>query len=121
MHEAGNELIRVRVLVVLDPLEERVGAVAHADDRDADLVFPTALPVLTSVSLRHCFLSWSGVAEPLGERRDHDFVRAAAALARCGVELPLELGRDTQEDGAGVSQPTARMLTPTGREVHAEL
>ena len=37
VHEAGNVLVRVGVLVVLDALDEAVGAVADTDDRDADL------------------------------------------------------------------------------------
>ena len=37
VHEAGDELVVRRVLVVLDALEQRVRAVADADDRDADL------------------------------------------------------------------------------------
>ena len=44
VHEAGDELVVGRVLVVLDSLEERVGAVADADERDADLVLARALP-----------------------------------------------------------------------------
>ena len=46
VHEAGDELVVRRVLVVLDALEERVGAVADADDRDADLVLRAGLAVL---------------------------------------------------------------------------
>jgi hypothetical protein len=38
VHQAGDELIGRRVLVVLDALEQGVGAVADADDRDANLV-----------------------------------------------------------------------------------
>ena len=37
VHQAGDELVLGRVLVVLDALDEGVGAVADADDRDADL------------------------------------------------------------------------------------
>src|SRR5215203_4696379 len=37
MHEAGHLVRRVGVLVVLEPLEEGVGAVADAGDRQADL------------------------------------------------------------------------------------
>ena len=37
VHQAGNLLGGVGVLVVLDALDEAVGAVADADDRDADL------------------------------------------------------------------------------------
>ena len=38
VHEAGHLLGRVGVLVVLDALHEGAGAVAHADDGDADLL-----------------------------------------------------------------------------------
>ena len=38
VHQAGDGLVRVGVLVVLDALDEGGGAVADADDRDADLV-----------------------------------------------------------------------------------
>ena len=38
VHQAGDEVVRVRVLVVRQALHERVRAVADADDRDADLV-----------------------------------------------------------------------------------
>ena len=38
VHEAGDGLGRVGVAVVVDALHERGRAVAHADDRDADLV-----------------------------------------------------------------------------------
>ena len=38
VHQAGDFLGRVGVLVVLDALDEGVGAVADADDRDADLL-----------------------------------------------------------------------------------
>ena len=42
VHQAGDELVVRRVLVVLHALEQRVGAVADADDRDADLVLARA-------------------------------------------------------------------------------
>ncbi len=38
VHEARDSAVRVGVLVVLDALHERVGAVAHADDRNAHLL-----------------------------------------------------------------------------------
>ena len=37
VHQPGDELVVVGVLVVLDTLQQRVGAVADADDRDAHL------------------------------------------------------------------------------------
>ena len=45
VHEARDLLVRVGVLVVLDALDEGRGAVADADDGDADLVLLVA-PVL---------------------------------------------------------------------------
>ena len=38
VHQAGHEVVRVRVLVVRQALHERVRAVADADDRDAHFV-----------------------------------------------------------------------------------
>ena len=38
VHQARDGLVRVGVGVVVDALDERVRAVAHADDGDADLV-----------------------------------------------------------------------------------
>ena len=38
MHEPGNSALGVGILVVLDPLHERGGAVPDADDGDADLI-----------------------------------------------------------------------------------
>ena len=38
VHQARDELVVVGVLVVLDALQQRVRAVADADDRDANLV-----------------------------------------------------------------------------------
>ena len=38
VHEAGDGLVRVGVAVVVDALDERVGAVADADDGDPDLL-----------------------------------------------------------------------------------
>ena len=41
VHEPGDEGVTVGVLVVLDALEQGVGTVADADDRDAHLVLLT--------------------------------------------------------------------------------
>ena len=55
VHEAGDELVVRRVLVVLDALEQRVRAVADADDGDADLaVVESAVPF--ECRCRHWFL-----------------------------------------------------------------
>src|SRR5205814_10058498 len=46
VHEAGDELVVRRVLVVLDALEQRVRAVPYADDRDADLAVVEPCPTV---------------------------------------------------------------------------
>ena len=104
VHQARNEIVRGCVLVVLDSLEERVGAVADADDCDANLVLASRLAVLTAVS-GHRVLSWSWSAEALRERLDDDLVRAACgARARAFGELPLELWGDAQKDDARLAR-----------------
>ena len=61
VHQAGDFLGRVGVLVVLDALDEGVGAVADPDDRDADLSSSPPLPVC-SVALTHKFCGSSWIA-----------------------------------------------------------
>ena len=51
VHEAGDEVVGRRVLVVLDALDERAGAVADPDDRDADLAV-----VAAGVAVGRCHL-----------------------------------------------------------------
>ena len=55
VHQAGHFLGGVGVLVVLDALDEGVGAVADADDRDADLLVRAggAVAAVCSVALTH--------------------------------------------------------------------
>jgi hypothetical protein len=56
VHQAGNFVGRIGVFVVLDALDEGVGAVADADDRDADLLIRAADAVraaVCSVALTH--------------------------------------------------------------------
>jgi hypothetical protein len=53
VHEAGDELVVRGVLVVLDALEQRVRAIPHADERDADLAVVEPCP---TVALSHWFL-----------------------------------------------------------------
>ena len=67
VHEAGDELVVVGVLVVLAALEQRVGAVADADDRDADLaVVQARAPVRAAVSRHGC----SSINELLADVQD---------------------------------------------------
>ena len=103
VHETGDERVPVGVLVVLDALEEGVGAVADADDRDAHLVLRAGAAVLGAVGLGHGVLSLAHVwdAEPFGERGEDDVVRVGVASRRLGVDLVLQLLRNPEEkDGA---------------------
>src|SRR5215218_353895 len=63
VHQARHFLAGVRVLVVLDALDEAVGAVADADDRDADLLVRAAGAVGVAVCsvLTHEFRSPPGL------------------------------------------------------------
>src|ERR1700682_3978326 len=45
VHQAGNEVLGRSIAVVVDALYERGGAVADADDRDADLAVAAAVLV----------------------------------------------------------------------------
>ena len=92
----------IGVLVVLDALEQRVGAVADADDGDAHLVLRRA---------RRSSSRWSGHGvlsiahprdgEPVGERGEDDVVRVGARVARLRMDLVLQLLRHAEEeDGA---------------------
>ena len=105
VHEAGDGVLGLRVLVVLDSLQERVGAVAHADDRDAHLVL-RARAVLRAVRAGHEFPSFAIAlcrdAEPVGERGEDDVVRVGVAARRLRMDLVLQLLRNAEEeDGAG--------------------
>jgi hypothetical protein len=93
VHQPRDELIAGRVLVVLDALEQGVGAVPDADDRDADLVVRAAR---LTVGRSHGFLS----CEPLGERLDDQVVDVPPALPRAGRELVLQLRGHAQEHRA---------------------
>jgi hypothetical protein len=92
VHEPRNGVFGLRVLVVLDSLEERVGAVPHADDRDAHLVL-RAPAVLRSVRAGHELPSLSialrGNAESVGERGEDDVVRVGVATRRLRLDLAL--------------------------------
>ena len=83
------------------------------------LPFPRAFPFWLPFFRGHRSFLGVACAEPLGERLDDDFVRAAAALA-CGlVEPALERGRDAQEDVAALA---GRRAAPAARrELDAEL
>ena len=85
VHEAGDGVRGLRVLVVLDSLQERVCAVAHADDRDAHLVL-RARAVLLAVRAGHEFPSFA-IALCAGRR-------ARAASAARMTSFALESRRD---------------------------
>ncbi len=63
VHQAGHFLGGVGVLVVLDALDEAVGAVAGADDRDADLLVRAggAVAAVCSVAIAHVIRSPSSI------------------------------------------------------------
>jgi hypothetical protein len=56
VHQPRHELVGVRVPVVLDALQERVGAVADADDRNTHFVLRSHFSIPLSVLLSHGFL-----------------------------------------------------------------
>ena len=83
VHQAGHLLGGVGVLVVLDALDEGVGAVADADDRDADLLV-RAGGAVGSVALTHeigspSSIGLSGKATP-GRLTGYRSVGPAASL-----------------------------------------
>ena len=107
VHQAGDELVVRRVLVVLHALDQRVGAVADADDGDAHLVLaaPVAVDraVARSVGRCHGVLSIGSERdlEGLRERQEDEVVDVELAAPRPGLELAAELRRHAQHDGAG--------------------
>ena len=108
----GTNLSSRRVLVVLDALEQRVRAVADADDRDADLVLARAAPCrwsLTSVSF----------PRPLRERLDDQVVDVALALGRACGEPVLQLRRHAQQDDAPSPGALARAAARLERDGEA--
>ena len=115
VHEPRDERVTVGVLVVLDALEEGVGAVADADDGDAHLVLRAGLAVCRAVGSGHgCVLSaaapeWDGPAavrlkrnaELIRERGEDDIVRVGAEAERLGLDHVFQLLRHAeQHDGA---------------------
>ena len=119
VHEPRDECVAVGVLVVLDALEEGVGAVADADDGDAHLVLGAGLAVCRAVGSGHgCVLSaaapeWDGPAavrlkgdaELVRERGEDDIVRVRADAERLGLDHVFELfGHAEKHDGARARQ-----------------
>ena len=93
MHEAGDELVVRRVLVVLDSLEQGVGAVADADDGNADLVLGPRPPVGLPVRAGHIVLS----CECCGECRHDELVRRASRTVGLVLERGLQRRRHAEE------------------------
>src|SRR5206468_9982688 len=96
VHEAGHELVVRRILVVLDPLEERVGAVPYADEGDADAIVQARLSVLLPVDLSHreeppiasllCIGLYQACDTPLGKPAGR-WARHSPALDEPAVEV----------------------------------
>jgi hypothetical protein len=66
VHQPRDELVGLRALVVLDALEERVGAVPHADHRDAHPVLRARGAVLGAVALGHAVVLSAAAPEGHG-------------------------------------------------------
>ena len=97
MHEARDGVLGRGVLVVLDALEQRVGAVADADDGDAHLVLRGAR---LAVLLRHGVLSFRRArhGEAVRKCAVDEVVDARVLAAGVLLQLVLESVRDAQED-----------------------
>src|SRR6185295_5439523 len=124
VHQPGDEVVLLGVLVVVPALDEAARAVAHADDRDADLavaaapragprvgggaVLAAAVLAVAGHSLLLClggwwFLRFGRVGWPSGE----GVGRAGSALPRLGDDVRDSLDRgddaadrdDQQPDG----------------------
>ncbi len=115
VHQARDELVVGRVLVVLDALEQRVGAVADADDRDAHLVLRARAAVGRAVGGGHWVLSVGhvGDVEPVRQRLQDEVVDGGAAAGGCGLQLAAELCRQAQHGDAAragdhLAPPAAR-------------
>src|SRR6476660_5491422 len=90
VHQARNFLGRIGVLVVLDALDEGVGAVTDTDDRDADLLVlagDAVGPAVCSVALTHEIRSPPGARWMAEHTRPPcwlQVLRLAAAALRAG-------------------------------------
>jgi hypothetical protein len=81
VHQPGDGVLGVGVLVVLDPLHERRGAVPHADDRDAHLAAAGPVPVLRG-RIGHTYPSWMDSSCFLTEYIRWSTVNAVVAASR---------------------------------------
>ena len=99
----GHELVVRRVLVVLDALEQRVGAVADADDRDAHLVLRARAAVAGAVGGGHGVLSVGDVRdlERVREGAKDELVDGGAALGGRVLEDAAQRDGQAQHDDAG--------------------
>src|SRR5215471_17723559 len=102
VHQSGDGALRLRVLVVIDALDERVGAVADADDRDAHLAVRARATVRRAVRGSHWFLSlavahgWD--AESVRERGEDDVVRGSVRPRGLRVDRVSQLLRDPEQE-----------------------
>ena len=112
VHEARDEGLGIGVLVVLDALEKRVGAVADADDRDPDFLLGANAAVGLAVRAGHGFLSSVGLEGDLElvcqHLQDH-VVDVSARAGGFGVDRVLEPLRHAQKR---LSAPAGERAAP---------
>ena len=126
----GHELLWVGVLVVLDALQQRVGAVPDADDGDADLLLRAPCAVGAAVRIGHRGSSLSPAerdsiderrlqtnVQVLRERLNDYTVRVRSALEGLDLEPPFQLrGHPEHDDRAfpgSRSSPSCRLERDT--------
>ena len=127
VHEPRHELLWIGVLVVLDALQQRVGAVPDADDGDADLLLRAPLRRWCCRSYCHPGSSLSPAerdsiderrlqtnVQVLRERLNDDTVRVRSALEGLGLEPPFQLRRHPENDDRAL--PGSRSSPSRGLE-----
>ena len=91
VHQAGDEVSLPRVLVVMAPLDEAAGAVAHADDRHSDLAVGRPAAVRRAVSVAAVTACHGISVAPLHSScvavASRASARSASRRARCAARL----------------------------------
>jgi hypothetical protein len=117
VHQPRNEVVRARVLVVLDTLQQRVRTVADADDRDAHRLAGGGAAVAPTVRGGHSFVSFR--VEPLGKRPDDELVHVLLALGGATDQPFLQLGRHPQEHRPAFAREAAGATARLERDCEA--